>query len=143
MSDPDLFTFGSRRPRLLPDSFGGFSPPNPPKPIDTMFSFMLAPSSGKFHYVEAESLPPVLLSLGGESALPTHSPFSCDKCGMNPIVGVRFSCLHCQNYDLCGACETGDPRTFHDRHHIFIKLREPTDLDRGRFGLPWKMLTRQ
>ena len=30
---------------------------------------------------------------------------SCDGCGMAPLIGQRYSCSTCGNYDLCSACE--------------------------------------
>jgi hypothetical protein len=35
-----------------------------------------------------------------------HSRFTCDGCGMTPIVGVRYHCTVCFNYDLCQSCES-------------------------------------
>ena len=29
----------------------------------------------------------------------------CDECGMNPLIGQRFYCEICSNYDLCFACK--------------------------------------
>jgi thiol-disulfide isomerase/thioredoxin len=33
------------------------------------------------------------------------SGVSCDGCNMDPIVGPRYRCSTCGNYDLCKACE--------------------------------------
>ncbi|CAE7448091.1 ref(2)P [Symbiodinium natans] len=33
-----------------------------------------------------------------------HFGIKCEGCGVNPIVGPRFKCLACPNYDLCGNC---------------------------------------
>ncbi|UJR24714.1 hypothetical protein I4U23_006088 [Adineta vaga] len=30
---------------------------------------------------------------------------ACDVCGVNPVVGERYSCLTCGNYDLCSTCQ--------------------------------------
>lgn len=30
---------------------------------------------------------------------------TCDGCGMNPMVGQRYACETCGNYDLCSECE--------------------------------------
>lgn len=29
----------------------------------------------------------------------------CDGCGMAPLIGQRYYCSTCGNYDLCSACE--------------------------------------
>lgn len=34
-----------------------------------------------------------------------HFGISCDGCGASPLVGRRFKCLVCHNFDLCEACE--------------------------------------
>lgn len=44
----------------------------------------------------------------------------CDSCNA-PIVGIRYKCSTCPDYDLCEVCEakTG----VHDPSHLFLKLR--------------------
>jgi hypothetical protein len=32
-------------------------------------------------------------------------PFVCDGCRAHPIIGKRYSCPTCGNYDLCSACQ--------------------------------------
>lgn len=44
-----------------------------------------------------------------------HTNVSCDACGMMPIVGRRFKCLVCANYDHCQAC-----------HDVHIGVPTPT-----------------
>ena len=76
-----------------------------------------------------------------------HEGFYCDRCHMYPIVGIRYSCANCANYDLCeglscflflfplflfssliqdcslvSACEALD---CHDHTHVFLKIRRP------------------
>ena len=41
----------------------------------------------------------------------------CDGCGITPIVGIRYKCSTCSNYDLCEACEGTK-----DHPHSFLKL---------------------
>lgn len=51
----------------------------------------------------------------------------CDACEAQ-IVGIRYKCTVCPDYDLCEACE---PRPgVHDPSHYFLKLRSQ---------LPWNM----
>ena len=30
-----------------------------------------------------------------------HEGYYCDRCHMYPIVGIRYTCANCANYDLC------------------------------------------
>jgi len=34
-----------------------------------------------------------------------HSAVRCDGCNVSPIVGARFKCSVCPDFDLCGSCE--------------------------------------
>lgn len=40
-----------------------------------------------------------------QSSMIVHKGTLCDNCGISPIIGSRFSCVICQNYDLCDQCE--------------------------------------
>lgn len=33
-----------------------------------------------------------------------HEHFICDGCGVNPIIGNRYKCAVCANFDLCSKC---------------------------------------
>jgi len=33
-----------------------------------------------------------------------HDWYNCDHCNQRPICGVRFSCVKCEDYDLCEGC---------------------------------------
>ncbi|KAI8329220.1 hypothetical protein BC941DRAFT_443370 [Chlamydoabsidia padenii] len=48
-----------------------------------------------------------------------HGNVICDKCD-NRIIGIRYKCGHCFDYDLCETCEALTP---HDPKHIFLKIR--------------------
>nr|XP_014101141.2 protein ref(2)P [Bactrocera oleae] len=39
------------------------------------------------------------------SAFVIHENVECDSCGLAPIVGFRYKCIQCSNYDLCQRCE--------------------------------------
>lgn len=58
----------------------------------------------------------------------THMDTACDACGANPIVGVRFKCGNCSNYDLCASCEIKSSE-LHDEDHVFIKIVRPAKLN--------------
>jgi len=59
-----------------------------------------------------------------------HYGVTCDGCGVVPIKGVRFKCLVCPNYDLCGPCEA---KNTHPSSHTLLKLKE-RKRGCGRFG---------
>lgn len=46
----------------------------------------------------------------------------CDNCDER-IVGIRYKCGNCADYDLCQSCEKHDG--VHDSTHLFIKIRAP------------------
>ncbi|CAO3616804.1 unnamed protein product [Cunninghamella echinulata] len=50
-----------------------------------------------------------------------HDNVVCDHCG-GTIVGIRYKCGHCLDYDLCEVCE---PLLLHDQQHVFLKIRKP------------------
>lgn len=53
---------------------------------------------------------------------PVHKNVICDKCKAAPIVGSRFKCAVCANYDLCEKCEE---KYGEEHNHPFIKIYEP------------------
>ena len=51
-----------------------------------------------------------------------HTGYTCNGCGANPIVGNRFNCAVCENFDYCEECEEKNK----DKHlHPFIKIYSP------------------
>ena len=53
-----------------------------------------------------------------------HYGISCDNCHCQNIIGPRFKCSICENYNLCSNCEEISK---HDINHIFIKIKKPND----------------
>jgi hypothetical protein len=49
-----------------------------------------------------------------------HANYYCDGCNAHPIVGPRFKCIVCHDFDYCDKCEASKP---HD--HAFIKIDTP------------------
>ena len=52
-----------------------------------------------------------------------HQGIKCNKCEMNPIVGIRYKCADCNDYNLCEKCE--EENFISNVHpHNFIKIRK-------------------
>lgn len=51
-----------------------------------------------------------------------HRGITCNMCSVSPICGTRYKCANCLDYDLCEVCE---PKEYHDRTHVFIKINYP------------------
>ncbi|CAF1176967.1 unnamed protein product [Didymodactylos carnosus] len=53
------------------------------------------------------------------------STIVCDRCGMSPIVGLRFHCDTCGNYDICAGCLEKE----HEHELKLIDVAEEDDDD--------------
>jgi hypothetical protein len=66
-----------------------------------------------------ESLPPT-------HGVAVHSDVRCDGCGSAAIIGDRWKCLICEEYDLCTACHTSGVVTAgHDIIHRVLRIEKP------------------
>lgn len=65
---------------------------------------------------------------------PVHSNVTCDGCGVEGIVGTRYKCTVCPDYDLCENCEPE-----HDRSHPTIKINLPLGQMQSKAGL-WEFM---
>jgi len=54
------------------------------------------------------------------SSQKVHQGVACDGCGVKPIVGVRYKCTACDNFDFCEKCEASV-----DHPHAFLKIKDP------------------
>jgi len=52
-----------------------------------------------------------------------HKNVTCDGCLVTPIVGVRYKCCECKNYDLCEQCEQ-----LQVHPHSFVKITSADDV---------------
>ncbi|CAF3687729.1 unnamed protein product [Rotaria sp. Silwood1] len=57
---------------------------------------------------------------------PKHVGVICDGCNRSPIIGIRYKCLECFDYDLCESC--ADRQLIHV-HHVMAKVRTPHQID--------------
>lgn len=67
------------------------------------------------------------------STTPTyhHPGIICDHCE-TAIVGIRYKCGNCPDFDLCETCEAIEG--VHNQDHVFLKLRRPTHANRIKNG---------
>jgi hypothetical protein len=54
----------------------------------------------------------------------THKNIWCNGCQNTPIVGARYKCMNCVDYDLCEKCEENSTK-IHDPSHVFCKFKQP------------------
>lgn len=62
-----------------------------------------------------------------EPALPVstkHTTVTCDGCKVVPIIGKRFACIECPDYDLCETCESKNEHT-----HFMVRCIQPIPSD--------------
>lgn len=71
-----------------------------------------------------------LVTVNNESIVVVHIGFKCDKCSMDPIIGIRYSCTTCK-VDICEGCYqssggVGGIKGFfpglHERNHEFTRF---------------------
>jgi hypothetical protein len=60
----------------------------------------------------------------------THKGIICDGCNMTPILGSRYKCIICHDFDLCEMCEekNADSQLCQENQphdHPFLKIRNP------------------
>ena len=48
-----------------------------------------------------------------------HNGIKCDNCGMDPIIGVRYKCMECDNLNFCEKCEENVKH-----QHLFYKIKK-------------------
>jgi len=59
-----------------------------------------------------------------------HKGVTCDGCKASPIVGCRFKCTTCANYDLCDSCESQGVHS----EHSFLKMKVASGNSGCHFG---------
>uniref|UniRef100_A0A7E4UTP7 BTB domain-containing protein n=1 Tax=Panagrellus redivivus TaxID=6233 RepID=A0A7E4UTP7_PANRE len=56
-----------------------------------------------------------------------HKTTSCDVCQVYPIIGIRYKCAVCSNYDMCENCE----RKGLHAEHVLLRMAN----DKSNFGI--------
>ena len=51
-----------------------------------------------------------------------HDGIKCNNCSQKPIIGERYQCSKCKNYNLCKKCEEENSTNLKHKHN-FIKIR--------------------
>ena len=51
-----------------------------------------------------------------------HENIKCQRCFQEPIIGFRYKCSKCNNYNLCQNCEE-DNSINNDHPHLFLKIK--------------------
>jgi len=54
----------------------------------------------------------------------SHGNVRCDGCDVFPIVGPRYNCTVCPDFDLCAKCEAA---SVHPAEHPLLKFRQPVN----------------
>ena len=67
---------------------------------------------------EIENLPTIKHMLKNK----VHVAIRCDGCKKCPIVGARFKCAVCDDFDFCEKCEK---KLGEEHNHPFLKINEP------------------
>ena len=57
-----------------------------------------------------------------------HPQVVCDGCGMYPLVGSRYKCQSCPDYDLCAKCKNSG---VHQQHNFNVVNDDDNVLHRG------------
>lgn len=53
-----------------------------------------------------------------------HIGIQCENCKCTNLIGIRYKCFICENYNLCQKCEVYC-QSIHSPAHCFLKLRAP------------------
>eukprot|EP00828_Plagiopyla_frontata_P035856 TRINITY_DN47459_c0_g1_i2.p2 TRINITY_DN47459_c0_g1~~TRINITY_DN47459_c0_g1_i2.p2 ORF type:complete len:352 (+),score=79.23 TRINITY_DN47459_c0_g1_i2:162-1217(+) len=54
-----------------------------------------------------------------EIKISIHINCICDGCGMNPIIGIRYKCSVCKEFNYCENCEMSK-----EHEHLFLKIKD-------------------
>eukprot|EP00747_Dinoflagellata_sp_TGD_P165554 gnl/TRDRNA2_/TRDRNA2_186968_c0_seq1.p1 gnl/TRDRNA2_/TRDRNA2_186968_c0~~gnl/TRDRNA2_/TRDRNA2_186968_c0_seq1.p1 ORF type:complete len:786 (-),score=96.66 gnl/TRDRNA2_/TRDRNA2_186968_c0_seq1:134-2455(-) len=95
-------------------------------------------AGGDTHDVEMPPPPSAPARPGSHRGNGVFHPFTtCSICCGDGIVGLRFRCIHCEDFSVCSRCEPRLPR-LHNTEHVFQIMYE-SDYDWSSVVLPNEM----
>jgi len=70
-----------------------------------------------------------------ETSPPIHAHVACDGCNTSPLIGKRFKCTVCADYDLCETCHARKDQ-LHPEAHTF-ELIQHDEMAQHSWGKGW------
>ena len=110
-TEKNLKTSPNKRVLLKSKSSGGIRPEGVPKKMDN-YKMNSTKNAEKVEKKEEKIMNKIV-----------HFGVKCDQCKKYPIVGVRYKCSVCHNFDYCEDCEKKFSRT---HKHAFFKINDPS-----------------
>jgi len=56
-----------------------------------------------------------------------HQGITCDLCAMSPILGIRYRCSVCPDFDVCSSCVTSRTKSgSHIPSHLYLRIDRTT-----------------
>ena len=56
-----------------------------------------------------------------------HQGITCDLCAMSPILGIRYRCSVCPDFDVCSSCVTSRTQSgAHIPSHLYLRIDRTT-----------------
>lgn len=81
--------------------------------------------------ISQKSINPVPVPVNNQ----VHLGISCDCCGTMNIIGMRYKCIFCKNFDMCEQCEA--KTTTHDPSHLFVKVKDTNNYNMSVEKFPY------
>jgi len=77
--------------------------------------------------IQLEILKEIKMLSISKQAKNVHIGVSCNGCGKTTIIGIRYKCLFCKDFDFCDDCES-QFKIQYDSNHSFIKIKDTNNL---------------
>lgn len=89
-----------------------------PEIISKIKEEVISESKIKEPKITEETKPKVEAKKEEENSQVVHAHITCDECGTSPIVGIRYKCVVCPDFDVCQKCEAKSTHA-----HPFLKIK--------------------